>query len=203
MIVNLVRVTEALDFFQTSDLVEWRTRVGNAEANRVCNKALKIGTRLHEIIASGTFDAAAKDKPEVKNCLAGFLAWMDRYQVLNDELVTCTRLNDEVIGLTGEPDMIWIKQNVLIDLKTSASIRPTHFFQLGGYHRLGVKADKLAILRLDKEIPGHFEYKTNDDMGISIETCVDAFESAFKHYRYYTHIDAVLKGGISVNSSST
>ena len=164
-------------------------KVGKGEANAISKKALKIGTRLHEIIASGNFEANSKDTIEVKNCLKAFLSWKERYGVQKLQLLE--RKNNESIGLTGEADALWIERDTLIDWKSSSRITPENFFQLGGYKRLGYDCKELGIVRLDKEL-GTFEYKTNTDLGLSLEQCVDAFEAAFKHYRYYTYIQEQL-----------
>ena len=182
----MVRVTEAIDYFKTPGFMAWREKVGTREANAISKKALKIGTRLHEIVASGDYQAAKKDSQEVRNCVLAFNKWRERYQVTTISFPA--RLNDEAIDLTGEPDFTWVEAETLVDIKTSKEIWPGNFFQLGGYKRLGVQAKRAAILQLDKET-GDFLYLTNEDIGLTMEQLVDAFEANFKHYRYYTHID--------------
>ena len=186
---KLIRVTHAVDYFKTPEFMAWRERVGTREANATGKKATTIGSRLHEIIESGDYHALSKDSKEVKNCLQAFLKWKERYHVENFQLPP--RLNDEAIGLTGQPDFLWIDKKELVDFKTSKEIWPSNFFQLGGYKRLGIDAKTVAILRLDKEI-GEFEYITNEMIGLSLESLVDAFEANFKHYQYYTHIQRKL-----------
>lgn len=194
----MIRVTEAIDFFKPKWYADWLLKVGKAKANRVSKKALKIGTRLHEIIASGT-DTNSKDSKEVKNCFSAFIKWKERYFVTLWDLPV--RLNDETIGLTGEPDFYWTNNQTLVDFKTSSRINPEHFFQLGGYARLLqvqtlgslTPISHLAILRLDKET-AEFEYKTNEMLNLSVNDCIDAFESTFKHYQYYNHIHKQLNG---------
>ena len=117
------------------------------------------------------------------------MAWRERYGVR--ELKLLERVSDETIGLTGEPDALWVEKEVLIDWKSSSRISPNYFFQLGGYKRLGYDCKTLGIVRLDKEL-GTFEYLTNIDLGLTLEQCVDAFEAAFKHYKYYTHLQSKL-----------
>ena len=186
----MTRVTEALDYFKTDWYTEWVLKVGKRKANATSKKALKHGTRIHEII-SGTSPIDSKDSIEVKNCYKGFLAWKERYNVQTLKLLE--RNTDDGIGLTGEPDALWVEKDTLIDWKSSSRISPNNFLQLGGYRRLGFKCSHLGIVRLDKEL-GTFEYVTNDDIGLSIEMCVDAFESAFKHYLYYKQINEKLGG---------
>ena len=184
----MTRVTESLDFFKTEWYVEWLLKVGKRQAGLVSKKALKIGTRLHELIARDE-TPNSKDTIEVRNCHKAFLAWKERYGVGTLRLLE--RKTDELIGLTGEADALWVETETLLDWKTSARITPNNFFQLGGYKRLGYQCKSLGIVRLDKQL-GTFEYKTNTDLGLSLEQCVDAFESAFKHYQYYRHLEAKL-----------
>ena len=181
----LVRVTESINYFKTDWYFKWRLKVGEREANAIGKKALKIGSRIDQIIRSGVYEADKKDSQEVKNSLANFLKWKDRYNV--QKIQPLSRIDDESIGLTGEGDFMWVETETLVDFKSSKSISPEYFFQLGGYKRLGYKCKRLGILRCGKEADD-MEFKTNEDLSLSLEQCVDAFESAFKHYKYYTHI---------------
>ena len=186
---ELLRVTESINYFKTEWFTEWVLKVGKKEANAVSKKALKIGKRIDEIIRSGVYEAHKKDSQEVKNCLSNFLKWKERYNV--QTIQPLSRINDESIGLTGEGDFMWIETETLVDFKSSKSISPEYFFQLGGYRRLGYPCKRLGILRCGKEVDD-MEFKTNEDFGLSLEQCVDAFESAFKHYKYYIHINEQL-----------
>jgi hypothetical protein len=186
----VIRVTESIGFFKPSWYSDWLLKVGKREANAISKKALAIGNRIDEIIRSGDYVADPKDTKEVKKSLQNFLSWRDRYNVKT--LIPLERINDESIGLTGCGDFLWKETETLIDFKSSKKISAEYFFQLGGYKRLGYPCKKLAILCCDKE-ENYYDYKTNEDLGLSLETYVDAFESAFKHYRYYTHIEAKLQ----------
>ena len=185
----MIRVTEAIDYFKPEWFTEWMLRVGKREANAISKKALKIGTRIDQIIRSGVYEAEKKDTKEVKQCLKNFNSWRERYQV--GSLQSMERIEDIGIGLTGCADFYWAEKETLIDFKSSKRIYPEYIFQMGGYKRLGYPAKRLAILRCDKDFDD-FEFKTNEDIGMTLEQCVDAFEAAFKHYRYYTHINTQL-----------
>lgn len=193
--MELIRVTQALGYFQTPELVAWRMRVGNKEANAISKKAMANGSRVHEIIASNNFLADKKDNQEVRNSLLAFLKW--KYSVdprQEEEFINYSekdRLTDNKIGLIGLPDYFWVGKKTLIDFKCAKEVRPSHFFQLGGYKRLGIPAEILAILTLDPQ-NAEYEFITNEMLGISVESCVDAFESAFKHYKYYTFLEEKL-----------
>ena len=187
----MIRVSESLDYFKPEWYTEWVLKVGKREANAISKKALKIGTRIDEIIRSGVYEATNKDTQEVKQSLKNFNAWRERFGVTTIEALP--RLEDLSIGLTGEADFYWKETDTLIDFKSSKRIYPEYIFQLGGYKRLGFKGSRLAVLRCDKDLD-EFEFKTNEDIKMTLEQCIDAFESAFKHYRYYTHIKTQLGG---------
>ena len=182
---NLVRVSDSLDYFKPEWYTNWVLKVGKKEANAISRKALKIGSRIDEIIRSGDYVSTKKDSEDVKNSLAAFLKWRERYGVVT--IKPLSRLTDQAIGLTGEGDFLWVEAETLVDYKSSKEIDANYFFQLGGYKRLGYPAKRLAILRCGKD-SDDMEFVTNEDLGLSLATCVDAYESAYKHYRYYTHI---------------
>lgn len=189
----MIRVSETQDFFKAQWFIDWYLKVGKAEANRVSKKALKIGSRIDEIIRSGVYEADKKDTQEVKKCLQNFLAWKDRYMVTT--ILPLSRIENSDIGLTGEADFYLPETDTLVDFKSSKKICPEYIFQLGGYKRLGFPGSKLAVLCCDKDLD-IFEYKTNEDIGMTIEQCIDAFESSLKHLQYYTHINAQLGGDL-------
>ena len=185
----LVRVTEACGYFKPQWYTDWVLRVGKRKANLISKKAQKIGTRIDQIIRSGTYEADKKDTKEVKQSLKNFNAWRERFNVKS--IIPLSRIDDQSISLSGEADFYWEETQTLIDYKSSKRIYPEYFLQLGGYKRLGFPGQRLAVLRCDKDIDD-FEFKTNEDFGLSIDQCVDAFESAFKHERYYTHIKTLI-----------
>ena len=185
----LIRVSETQDFFKPEWYTKWVLKVGIREANATSKKALKIGTRIDTIIRSGVYEADKKDTQEVRQSLKNFNAWRERYNV--QTIQPLSRIEEASINLTGEADFYWVEQDTLIDFKSSKRIHPEYIFQLGGYKRLGFPGKRLAILRCDKDLD-EFEFKTNEDIGMTPEQCVDAFESAFKHYQYYTWLKCKL-----------
>lgn len=187
----MIRVSQTQDFFKPEWYAKWLLKVGVREANAISKKALKIGTRIDEIIRSGKYEADKKDTNEVKQSLKNFNAWRERYQV--ETIEPLSRIENEAIGLTGEADFYWKETDTLIDFKSSKRIYPEYIFQLGGYKRLGFAGRRLAVLRCDKDLD-EFEFKTNEDIGMTVEQCVDAFEASFKHLQYYTHINRQLGG---------
>ena len=182
----MIRVTESIDYFKPVWFTEWVLKVGKREANVISKKALKIGSRIDEIIRSGVYEAGKEDNKEVKQTLKNFNSWRARHMVKT--LLPLSRIENESIGITGEADFYWEETDTLIDFKSSKRIYPEYIFQLGGYKRLGFPGRRLAVLRCDKDLD-EFEFKTNEDIGMTVEQCIDAYESALKHYQYYTYVN--------------
>jgi hypothetical protein len=191
-------VTEPLGYFKTDGFFKWRLRVGEREANAICKRAASIGNRIDEIIKSGVYECTKKDSVKTKNCLKAFLRWREKYDVKT--ILQMERITDHSIGLTGEPDIYWVENRRLIDIKATNNMWPTQFMQLGGYRRLGVDCDGVAILQLDPENGVH-TYITNEMLGLTLADLVDAYESVFKYYKYYTYIEQQLKGEIDGHST--
>ena|SRR3990167_2044214 len=187
----MISVTESIEYFKPKWFSDWLLKVGKKEANAISKKALKIGARIDEIIRSGVYEAGKKDTQEVKQCLKNFIAWKERYSIKT--IISLERIENSTINLTGEGDFFLPEQDILVDFKSSKRIYPEYIFQLGGYKRLGFPGARLAVLRCDKYLD-EFEFKTNEDIGMTIEQCIDAFESSFKHQQYYTHIQTKLGG---------
>ena len=118
----MIRVTEAVGYFKPEWYTEWILKVGKREANAVSKKALKIGSRIDEIIRSGVYEADKKDTQEVKKSLQNFLAWKERYSISSIEPMS--RREDVSIGLTGAADFYVPQTGTLVDYKSSKRISP-------------------------------------------------------------------------------
>lgn len=163
--MKLIRVTHVLDSWKEQWYVDWVCKVGKREANRIGKAAMKIGTRVDELIKSGKPFPVKKDSVEVNNCINAFLKWKQVYQP--ESIESCTRLYSTIEGydVTGEPDLI--VDGVLVDIKCAAKISPKYWIQVCMYQYLRdvfVVKDgslKVGILRLDKNT-GSFEYVVKD-----------------------------------------
>ena len=184
---NYERVTRILDYFAPPELVSWKVRVGNKEANRVSKVALKFGTRVHSLIGTnGKLDK--KDGEEVRNCMKAWSSWMADN---NTEFKNGVTLYDDVRQVAGTPDLL--TDSWLVDIKTSREVKPTHFAQLGGYASLlPNKPVLLAILRLDKQ-SGLYEYVTNEKIGMTVDQCISAFNYILGYYRFHNRVQSTLK----------
>lgn len=182
------RVTRILDYFAPPELVNWKVRVGKAEANKVSKVALKFGTRVHELIETNG-KLSSKDGEEVKNCFKAFSSW--KADNGNPSLINGSTLFCERRGIAGTPDAMM--GETLIDFKTSREVKAVHFAQLGAYASLmSVTPKVLAILRLDKQ-SGIYEWVTNEKAGMTVEACIQAFNYALGYYRFNNRVQSTLK----------
>lgn len=149
-----IRITEVLNYFKEPWYIDWVHRVGRTEANKVGKAAMKIGSRVDEIIKNSE-RPTAKDAPEVHTCIAAFDKWFSLYTPLVvDKGTRLFKLIDEV-EVTGEPDIF--VDGILVDIKCSSKISKSYWIQVNMYRRLHGSTGDVAILRLDK-VTGSFEY---------------------------------------------
>ena len=189
--MEAIRVTEVLDFFSPPWLVDWKLRVGKREANRISKEAMKIGSRVDELI-KGKETPDQKDKPEVHSCFEAYFKWIDVYKPKLIE--PCNRLYATIDGIevTGEPDLI--VDGVLVDLKCSSKISLNYWVQVNMYQYLSGLTNhisagvltrmKLGILRLDK-VTASYEYVVKD----YDHNLVDLWRGLLKAYCYYKERD--------------
>ena len=183
-----IRVTEVLDFFAPPWLVDWKLRVGKAEANRISKAAMKIGSRVDELIKRSpmtglVMEKSVADKEEVKNCMVAYKKWLEVYKP--KAITPCTRLYATIEGIevTGEPDLDI--DECITDLKCASKISISHKIQDNVYEfirrQLKLKPyPEVAILRLDK-ITGSFEYFREPYN----QNLVDCWRGLLKAYVYY------------------
>lgn len=182
------RVTRILDYFATPELVDWKVRVGKAEANRVSKVALKFGSRVHELIEKDE-EPTKKDSDEVKNCVHAYSCWVrdNNYpHIENGKTLYCDKRM-----IAGTPDAMM--GETLIDFKTSREVKAINFIQLGGYaSMMEIQPKNLAILRLDKQL-GIYEWVTNERLGIEVDQCINSFTYLLGYYRFYNKVQSTLK----------
>lgn len=183
--MRTVRVTEVLDYFKQPWYVKWVLRIGLREANKKSKAALKLGTRIDEMVKLGQ-EPSKKDKVEVHSAYKALNKWRATYCADVQEplsLTPCTRINKECCGilLSGEPDVIALGR--LTDIKAAKRISKTYWLQLAAYAWLTDWAEEVAVLRLDKEIES-FEYVTKR---LADEWLI--YQGLLRAYVYYTEGD--------------
>jgi hypothetical protein len=173
------RITQVLDYFSEPGLVDWKMKVGKKEAKRISTIALKIGSKVDAII-KGTEKPKKSDPQEVRNCIEGFNRWKADYKVTDSELVFPNRFYDDIEMLTGEADCIY--KDTLIDFKCSRAISKRYWLQVSKYSSY-YSVFKVGILRFDKNT-SEYEFKTNDDIGLSVPDGISIFNGLCNAYRF-------------------
>lgn len=177
----MLRVSEVLEYFQDPHLVEWKIKVGKKEARRLSTMALKIGSRVDDLI-KGRGHMEKNESQEVRNCMEAYHRWRMDYDPMS--LMFPERLYDEDRQITGEPDCLWVAKNTLIDFKTSARVSWKYWLQLSAYaSMLELLPEKLAVLRLDKNL-GEYQYLNNEEAGFDIQRGIEAFNGLLVAYRF-------------------
>lgn len=185
-----VSVTEVLDAFIPKGLLDWYLKVGKKEAKRLSTIAMKIGSRVDELIqadiASGSYKLSAKDPIEVKNCMEAWKQFKSDYQ---PKIESCqVEVKDSEWKVVGHIDLFM--DNRVVDIKCTSSIKPNHWLQVAAYESMftGItgycESFGLAILRLDKNL-GTYQFMTDEQAGIDQFECQKVFEGLLRAYRYY------------------
>lgn len=174
-------VTEVLDHFIPKGLLDWFLKTGKKEAKRLSTVAMKIGSRVDELIqediANGSYKLSPKDPIEVKNCMEAWGQFKHDY----DPVISKVQLqvSSQEQKLVGHIDLI-IGATV-VDVKCASSIKDNYWLQVAKYaDMLPVDVDGVAILRLDKNL-GTYQYTKRTEMA----ELVDVFNGLLTAYRYY------------------
>ena len=117
----LPSVTTVLSHFNQKSLVDWRARVGQAEANRISNVASTRGTRFHSLMERylRNEDNILRDvMPDMKQA---FFDIRPTLQKINNIHYIEAQLYSMSLGVAGRTDVIAEYDGVLsiIDFKTS------------------------------------------------------------------------------------
>lgn len=175
-----VSVTEILDAFIPKGLLSWYLRTGAKEAKRLSTVAMKIGSRVDELIqtdiTTGSYKISAKDPIEVTNCMD---AWKQFKQDYSPNITGVQiEVKSEEEKLVGHIDIIF--NNRVVDVKCASSIKPNYWLQVSKYADMSKMPLKgVAILRLDKNL-GTYQYVEKDGW-----QDVVIFDALLKAYRYY------------------
>ena len=178
-------VTEVLDAFIPKGLLDWYLKTGKKEAKRLSTVAMKIGSRVDELIQEdvlkGNYKLSSKDSIEVKNCMEAWKQFKADYQ----PVITATQVEvkSEADKLIGHIDLIL--NNRVVDVKCASSIKPNYWLQVAAYEFMYEKdTEGLGILRLDKNL-ATYQFVTHEQAKVNWTECVDTFDGLLKAYRYY------------------
>lgn len=186
------RVTYVLDHFYPPELVDWMVRVGKKEAKKVSTLAMKLGTSVDDAVRIDFKNPLLKKASQEQiSCVKAWNSWVIDHGV--DDIVFLERMVCRVRMITGQPDIYLPSINELDDIKCANSIKPQYFFQLGAYASMMMnKPRRLGVVRLDKK-SGLYEYVTNEDVGLSVQDCIDAFNAILYYFRQTKRVQSILK----------
>lgn len=164
------RVTTVLsEMLDNSWLFKWRAKVGAEEANRIARESASVGTTVHYRVLNKLIKANLplpevnfKDLPKNINhlCEISEIQWDDlidtQFKIHPGRIDVEVNRVDHDLKFTGTYDLA---ANVsfgddkpkwtIIDLKTSAMARESHFIQLGAYSILcDTKPQQAAVITL-------------------------------------------------------
>lgn len=185
-------VTEVLDAFIPKGLLSWYLKTGAKEAKRLSTVAMKIGTRVDQLIQddikTGNYKLSSKDPIEVYNCMEAWKQFKQDYQPNIQHSQIEVKLEYE--KLVGHIDLIM--NNFVTDIKCASSIKDNYWLQVAKYSDMfggsevctKTQIEGLAILRLDKNL-ATYQFVTNKQAGINWDECIEVFDGLLKAYRYY------------------
>ena len=180
-----VSVTQVLDTFIPKGLLAWYLKTGAKEAKRLSTVAMKIGSRVDELIQEdvlkGSYILSSKDPIEVKNCMEAWRQFKADYQPKISAVQV--EVKDDEQKVVGHIDLIL--NNLTTDVKCASSIKENYWLQTGKYDDMyEPETDGTAILRLDKNL-ATYQFVTNKQAGIDRQLCVKVFDGLLLAYRYY------------------
>ena len=101
-----VSITSLLGNLSKQSIIEWRRRVGEAEANKISRQASSRGTRVHNICESyiqnqvGILEGELPDAIEMFNSIVPLLDRIDNIHVVEGALFS------DDLGVAGRTDLI-------------------------------------------------------------------------------------------------
>jgi len=186
------RITSITDYFTPPELVAWKVRTPPDDAKRISKLALKHGSKVDSLIRDNK-EPGKSDDIEIFKCLEAYHKWREEFGKMTLIFPDTAYCDDRMIA--GTPDVYWVEQETLIDIKSSKSLHEGYFFQVGGGYasfKHPFKIRNIAILRLDKEL-GEYAYTTNDKLGISLPNLICGFNGLLVYYRMYKAVQSTLK----------
>ena len=165
-------VTSVLGILGKAEIMQWRARVGEEEANRVSARAAKRGTAIHSLCEDYLLNKEVKAGPfdiETFNSIKPLLNRINNVHCLE------TKLYSDYLQVAGTVDCIaeFDGRMSIIDFKTSKRLKSRddihgYFMQTSAYavrfeERTGIPVDRLVIIMaVDDEQPLLFIEKRDD-----------------------------------------
>ena len=152
----MVSITSVTSYWNKHIFVDWRKRIGEAEANRITRRATSRGTATHSLIENHLLNKEVEfDKPSPKML---FLQAKETLKNINNIYALEESLYSEELGVAGTVDCIaeYNGELSIIDFKTAEKPKPrdwieNYFVQAAAYacmffERTGIPVKKLVII---------------------------------------------------------
>ena len=152
----MVSITSVTSYWNKHIFVDWRKRIGEAEANRITKRATSRGTATHSLIENHLLNKEVEfDKPSPKML---FLQAKETLKNINNIYALEESLYSEELGVAGTVDCIaeYNGELSIIDFKTAEKPKPrdwieNYFVQAAAYacmffERTGIPVKKLVII---------------------------------------------------------
>lgn len=151
-------ITTILSAFPKPELMEWRRRVGNDEANRITRTATTRGTKLHSLCERYLLNEEIDKKSIMPDTLSAFYGFQPILNNISNIHFLEAPLYSDKLKVAGRVDAIANYNGILsiIDFKTSRKEKKEdwiedYFIQATAYHicyweLTGIKTKQIAIL---------------------------------------------------------
>ncbi len=174
---RLPSVTTVVGAKKKQAIMEWRKRVGEAEANRISKLATGRGNRVHSLAEKYINNEQIVWQQEMPDAVEMFRTLIKPIQSINNIHYQEQALWSERLGLAGRVDLIaeWNGVLSVIDFKTSKKIKKAediqdYFAQCTAYacmyeELVGVPINQIVVvMAVENEQPIVFIEKTEDHL---------------------------------------
>lgn len=194
--IRLPSVTTVLGHFKKAQIIEWRNRVGEKQANAISGRASVRGTKFHAMMErylgneQNIFEGVMPDMKQAFKDVQSTLDKIDNIHYIESPLYS------EILGLAGRTDVIAEYEQVpsIIDFKTSLREKKEswieNYFEQGTAYSLmyeemtGIQINQIVVIisvdGLDKPqvfIKDRIEYID------SLMTKIDAYQKEHNYVR--------------------
>jgi len=172
---RLPSVTTVVGAMKKKEIMAWRRKVGEAEANRISKLATGRGNRVHSLAEKYLMNESIEWKKEMPDAIEMFQSIVPEFSKINNIHYMEQSLWSEKIGLAGRVDLIaeWEGKLSVIDFKTSKRLKTEdkiqdYFAQCVAYammyeERVGAPIDQIVVLMaVENEQPLIFVKETKD-----------------------------------------
>jgi genome maintenance exonuclease 1 len=192
--IRLPSVTTVLGHFKKTQIIEWRNRVGEKQANAISGRASVRGTKFHSMMErylgneQNIFEGVMPDMKQAFKDIQSTLHKIDNIHYIESPLYS------EILGIAGRTDVIGEYEQVpsIIDFKTSLREKREswieNYFEQGTAYSLmyeemtGIQINQIVVIisvdGLDKPqvfVKDRIEYID------SLMTKIDAYHKEHNH----------------------